>query len=165
MNKLAITSNAPLAMSSREIAELCEKEHKNVIRDIRSMLITLYGDEYVEKNVPVQYRNRRSEYIRENSDSILEAVLGAFGDGSKRSHEQKQVFSWSRDARGYVEEFRLDYNHTLTLVAGYNVKLRKRIIDRWQELEDQIKHPALPGSYVEASLPAMYTGIPALLLQ
>ncbi len=28
-------------MSSREIATLCEKEHKNVIRDIRNMLDSL----------------------------------------------------------------------------------------------------------------------------
>ena len=30
-------------MSSREIATLCEKEHKNVIRDIRNMLDSLDG--------------------------------------------------------------------------------------------------------------------------
>ncbi len=38
---------------------------------------------------------------------------------------------------------------TLTLIAGYNVKLRKRIIDRWQELEAQ-QAVQLPQTFAEA---------------
>ena len=36
--KLADISNFENLMSSREIAQICEKEHKNIIRDIRRML-------------------------------------------------------------------------------------------------------------------------------
>ena len=43
MNALTIAETANLTMSSNEIATLCEKEHKNVIRDIRTMLAEL-GD-------------------------------------------------------------------------------------------------------------------------
>ncbi len=64
MSSIIPLSSAPATMSSREIAELCEKEHKIVLRDIRTMLISLYGDEYLESVVPEQYRNRHSEYIR-----------------------------------------------------------------------------------------------------
>lgn len=90
---MTLTETANLTMSSNEIATLCEKEHKNVIRDIRAMLAEL-------------------------------------SDGSDLSHVQE-----TKDSRGYTAEISLPKDLTLTLVAGYNVKLRKRIIDRWLELE------------------------------
>jgi len=40
-----------------------------------------------------------------------------------------------KDDRGYIIEFLLDHNHSMTLVSGYEVKLRMAIIKRWQELE------------------------------
>ena len=39
-NELVFVGNVPM-MSSREIGELTGKEHKNVIRDIRTMLDSL----------------------------------------------------------------------------------------------------------------------------
>ncbi len=138
-----LLSGEPLTMSSREIASLCEKDHKTVLRDIRVMLIGLYGDEYLEKTVPENYRNRHSEYIRENVDKIMAEL---FGDGTNWSHQNWRGFSWRRDSRGYVSVFHLDKEHSLTLVAGYNVKLRHRIVQRWMELEQKrvAPHPVLP---------------------
>ncbi len=109
MNALTLTEAATLTMSSREIAELTGKEHKNVIRDIRAMLADL-------------------------------------GDGSDLSHVEE-----AKDSRGYTAEISLPKDLTLTLVAGYNVKLRKRIIDRWLELEArQAATPAIPQTLPEA---------------
>lgn len=89
----------PLTMSSREIAELCEKRHGDVIRDIRVM-------------------------------------LDALGDDADLRHVAE-----SKDARGYTSEVALPKDLTITLIAGYNVKLRKRIIDRWLELEEGARTP------------------------
>ena len=43
MNDLTI-AGAPATMSSLEIAELTGKEHRNVMRDIRTMLTELHGE-------------------------------------------------------------------------------------------------------------------------
>lgn len=68
----------------------------------------------------------------------------------------------SKFARIYIdgsgrkqEEYLLPKDLTLTLVAGYNVKLRKRIIDRWLELEGQA--PALDYSSPQVILGVIST--------
>lgn len=85
-----------VTMSSAEIAELTEKQHKNVIRDIREMLDEL------EK------------------------------DGSDLSHVREE-----KDARGYTAAFHLDKELTETLLTGYSVPLRRRVIARLAELESR----------------------------
>ena len=99
--------NASLTMSSREIAELCEKRHDHVMVDIRNMLDEL----------EIQSPEFSGDYI---------------------------------DSKGRTYPcFYLPKDLTLTLIAGYNVKLRKRIIDRWQELEAK-QAVQLPQTFAEA---------------
>lgn len=54
-------------------------------------------------------------------------------------------------------EYCLPKDLTLTLVAGYNVKLRKRIIDRWLELEAAAKAPAPVATVVHLDRAARET--------
>ena len=108
MELINLNAGQPLTMSSREISELCEKQHQHVKRDTESMLAELKID--------------ASSFGRIYLDSI----------------NRKQT------------EYFLPKDLTLTLVAGYSIKLRKRIIDRWLELEQQEQQPAIPQSYVEA---------------
>ncbi|WP_276783641.1 phage antirepressor KilAC domain-containing protein [Haemophilus paraphrohaemolyticus] len=100
--------NASLTMSSREIAELCEKEHRHVARDIEVMFEQLEID----------------------------------------TKGYAQIWTHPQNGQSY-REFLLPKDLTLTLVAGYNVRLRKRIIDRWLELEAK-QAVQLPQTFAEA---------------
>lgn len=101
MNDLSnITSNGPRTMSSREIAELVEKRHRDVTRDIRVMLEALQLD--------------------------------------ARSFAHTYLDSQNREQ----EEFLLPRDLTMTLVTGYSIPLRKKVIDRLDELEARKIDPA-----------------------
>lgn len=95
--QISMMGGEPLTMSSREIAELTGKQHKNVLQDIRKMLDGL--------------GMTSAEFSADLSDG------------------------YGRSQPGYA----LPKDLTITLVAGYDVVLRKRIIDRWMELEAQAK--------------------------
>ena len=109
MSQVAVIQQGPvLTMSSREIADLTGKKHKNVLRDIREML----------------------EALRK--------------DGSDLSHVREDL-----DSRGYTENFHLDRDLTETLISGYSVPLRYRVIRRLHELESS-QVPSIPTTLPEA---------------
>ncbi|MPW31931.1 DNA-binding protein [Agarivorans sp. B2Z047] len=58
-------------------------------------------------------------------------------------------FMYVKDNQNRIREIHLNQELTMTLVSGYNVKLRNSIIKRWQELENQ-HLPATPKSFPEA---------------
>jgi anti-repressor protein len=106
--KLADISNFENLMSSREIADLTGKNHQHIMRDIRRMLEDL-GDESHCPNLD-----------SENCE----------GEGWK-----KTTYLNTRNQK--QPEILLNFELTMTLISGYNVVLRNRIIKRWQELELQ----------------------------
>lgn len=95
MNEITnIMPVGPATMSSREIAELCDKKHAHVMRDIRTMLAALSMPE--------------AGYIQ----------------------------NWIDPQNGQAyQEFRLPRDLTMTLITGYSIPLRKKVIDRLDELE------------------------------
>ena len=82
-------------MSSRVIADLTEKRHDHVKRDVENMLGQLGLD--------------------------IPKFGGIYFDAQNRQQT----------------EYLLDEELTMTLVTGYNVVLRNRVIKRWKELENQ----------------------------
>lgn len=104
MKELILDSEI-LKMSTLEIAELTRKQHKNVLRDVRSMI----------------------EQI----------------DGSNLSTKQFQQVMLDN---GMTKEILLDKELTFCLLAGYNARLRMKVIKRWMELEEQARNnaPKLP---------------------
>jgi len=94
-----INFNQNLTMSSLDISELCNKQHKHVLDDIRKMFEQL--------------------------------EIGSADFTATYTHPQ--------NGQKY-ECFNLDKELTLTLVSGYSIKLRHKIIKRWQELEKELKN-------------------------
>ena len=98
MNTIVAPSNT-VTMSSREIAQLCEKEHKNVKRDAQKMLLELGFDALSFERIYLDDSNRRQT------------------------------------------EFFLDRILTETLLTGYSIQLRHRVVTRLNELENVSRHP------------------------
>ncbi|GLU38860.1 hypothetical protein Pssp01_29530 [Pseudomonas sp. NBRC 100443] len=76
--------------------------------------------------------------IREMLDALSE-------DGPVLDHVRED-----RDARGYTTNFHLDRELTETLITGYSIPLRHRVIRRLHELEERAAAPAIPQTYSEA---------------
>lgn len=95
------TGNGPATMSTREIADVCDKEHRHVLRDARKMLEALGLD------------------------------------------EKGYAHIWTHPQNGQrYDELRLPRDLTMTLVTGYSIPLRKKVIDRLDELERRVADPA-----------------------
>lgn len=114
-NQIANITNDGKMMSSREIANLTEKNHKEVLRDIRRMLEDL-GD--LEDSA-----NLRSP---------------------QNSEKGWELSTYTTSQNKQQPEYLLNFDLTMTLIAGYNVVLRNRIIKRWQELEKAAAKPSEP---------------------
>jgi len=109
MNTIVAPSNT-VTMSSREIADLTGKQHKDVIRDIRVMRKALTDD------------------------------------GADLRHLQEV-----KDGRGYTAGFHLDRVLTETLLTGYSIPLRHRVVTRLSELENVSRQVVtIPQSLPEA---------------
>lgn len=87
-------------MGTREIANLCEKEHRNVKRDCDVMFASLNLDALNFEHIYFDSMNRQQT------------------------------------------EYLLDEELTMTLVTGYSIVLRNRVIKRWKELELQANQPS-----------------------
>lgn len=76
---------------------------------------------------------RHGDVIRDVKVMIA-GIYGEFQDADLRLKKIQGV-TWTFLLNGFVAGFDLDKSHTMTLVAGYDVRVRKRIVDRWLELE------------------------------
>lgn len=105
-----LVSERILTMSSREIADLTDKRHPDVKRDIERMISDLQGDASKFAHIYLDSMNRQQT------------------------------------------EYLLDRDHTICLLTGYSAVHRMRVIQRWQELEQQAitTEHAIPQTYPEA---------------
>lgn len=117
-NQIANITNNGKMMSSREIAELTGKQHVHILRDIRRML----------------------EDLEPEKDETKSGCISDEAPAVQGFKESVYLDAYGREK----PEFLLNFELTMTLVAGYNVVLRNRIIKRWQELEKAAAKPSEP---------------------
>lgn len=127
MNAIIKTQAMPASMNTKEIAKLTGKNHGHVLRDTRVMLVTLFGGSHVDCVIPASKANQRAQYIWDNADALFRAI---FVDGVVLDHQKNQGFTLHWDSRGYLARVDLDRNLTLTLVSGYDIFLRNRVVTR-----------------------------------
>ncbi len=122
-----------VTMTSREIAELTGKQHGHVMRDIRNMMAQLHGGKS-EDFLP-------EKYLKNQGNPALDAGFSAALFGINNAGQP-------------IYEYLLNKDHTLTLLTGYDVKARFKVIQRWQELEAALSTPSqAPSQYVTSALP------------
>lgn len=123
-----------VTMSSREIAQLTGKKHGHVLRDIRAYIGAILQIEEGEEP-------RSLDWTEQGGMQVV-------GDTPVGGVTLSEETNWQNGQRYPV--YLLDKSATLTIIAGYNIVLRKRIIDRWQELEDMSARPLVPQTLPEA---------------
>ncbi|WP_254492211.1 Rha family transcriptional regulator [Bartonella sp. B1099] len=110
-------------MSSVEIAELCGKQHKHVMRDIKKML----GEISAPKFGGAEFTEPKFG---------LSDFAGVYKDSTGRT----------------LPCYNLPKRECLILVSGYSTALRAKIIDRWQELEKQVTPQQIDYSSPQAMI-------------
>lgn len=71
-------------------------------------------------------------HVNRDADQMISALKDQGVDDPELDHVRID-----RDARGYITSIALPQGLSITLVTGYSVVHRHRIVKRWQELEDQ----------------------------
>lgn len=120
--QMTVVDGKPM-MSSRLIASVTKKEHKDVCRDIRVMLVQLYGGE-------------ERDYIR--SANLLYETNQCV---SCIHYDTSNPNAW---------EYLLDYEHSQCLVAGYDAARRMAIINEWQDMKVELAQPRIAAPAPQA---------------
>lgn len=125
-------------MTSLEIAEVTGKQHAHVLRDIRNMVASLNQSTSGSVDFSKDYhRGDRTQYkylSEKTQDYILNFAFGSNDDSSKSPYAIKET--QYKDAKGEMRTcYELNKKACFLLASGYDVLLRAKIINRWEELE------------------------------
>ncbi|MFT8723545.1 MAG: Rha family transcriptional regulator [Acetobacter malorum] len=81
---------------------------------------------------------KRHDHVIRDIKSMLEQVIG---HSPNLGNEQIQGVIVEKDHRGFIKTIHLDHSHTITLITGYDARQRKKVVDRWLELEHSGNSP------------------------
>ena len=137
-NELIQFGESERMMTSLEIAEVTGKSHAHVMRDIRNIIKQINQSTsglVIPDDVKDDYhRGDRTQYkyLSEKTQNILFDFCFNNNTGSKYTIRESSY----KDAKGEDRNmYELNKKACLLLSSGYDVNLRAKIIDRWEELE------------------------------
>jgi len=76
------------------------------------------------------------KHVNRDAEQMIDDLRASGEDGPDLDHVQID-----RDARGYIVAIHLPQGLSITLVTGYSVVHRHRVVKRWQELEAGAQKP------------------------
>jgi anti-repressor protein len=76
-----------------------------------------------------------AKLTKKEHSNVLKDIERMFTDLEMAQDSQVKYYFAEQSQTGEMKRYKLPKDLTITLVSGYNAKLRKAIIDRWLELE------------------------------
>lgn len=86
---------------------------------------------------PTMSSREIAELTGKQHDNVRRDILNLASDLSLSFEEKLEASNGGRPSKVFL----LPKRETLILVSGYNIQMRARIIDRWQELEQAASSP------------------------
>lgn len=138
-------------MTSLEIAEVTGKQHAHVMRDIRTLIDKINESTSGLVNYSEDYhRGDRTQYKYLSNKTQVAILDWCFGKQNTSSYIIES--STYKDTKGEKRNmYVLNKKACLLLASGYDVILRAKIINRWEELETKERSQyQVPQSFAEA---------------
>ena len=124
--------NAPLTMSSREIAELCGKLHKNVVRDIETMLAQITELNFEPSDLLSTYRDSTGRSLKEYrlpKDLTVTLITGYRADLRYKVVKRLEELEAERLQTPAAPAFRIPQNYEEALEAHLNGVREVRLLN------------------------------------
>lgn len=138
-------------MTSLEIAEVTGKQHAHVMRDIRALIDKINESTSGLVDCREDYhRGDRTQYKYLSNKTQVAILDWCFGKKNTSSYIIES--STYKDTKGEERNmYVLNKKACLLLASGYDVILRAKIINRWEELETKERSQyQVPQSFAEA---------------
>ena len=113
-------------------------------------LTTLNPVETMSSKEIAELTGKEHFHVLRDIDNMVYALKK---DDPNLDHEEIQGVTFEKDGRGYTAAAHLNKELTYTLITGYSVVLRNKVVQRWQELE--AKHQLSPMEMVIKSAQAI----------
>lgn len=89
---------------------------------------------------PVSMSSREiAELTGKRHDNVIRDIREMLDALEKDASDLRDQFTEKKDRRGYTSSFHLDRELTETLITGYSVQLRHKVIKRLHELEGKVR--------------------------